>query len=188
MVGQPQAELGVQAGLPDRLGLAEQLHHPAERVHHLGKVVPREPPPAGRRPEQPRLGRDLPCLLLANPPGHHGRVGAGLQGRPVLGELPIALGHLTASRDERLALGHVDSLRLDKEIERGVDPMRSEQPAEPVVQARHDRVLADIDVSGVHDAVGQRVLLREAAPVIGRVVHPVALHPALTGPAEQQPA
>nr|WP_246264924.1 hypothetical protein [Acrocarpospora pleiomorpha] len=82
----------------------------------------------------------------------------------------------------------LDLLSFDQEIKRLIDAVRGEQPPEPPIKLRDDHVLSDVDVARMHDPIRQGVLLRKAAPVVRRLIGPVALHPAIARPAEDQPS
>ena len=57
--------------------------------------------------------------------------------------------------------------------------MRSEGEHQPLAQRRQHLTLAEVHVERMLDLVAQRVLLREAAPIVGVPMIPLALHPAL---------
>nr|WP_307565261.1 hypothetical protein [Streptosporangium lutulentum] len=188
MVGQPNAEIGVQPGLPDRLSLSQKLYCVTHGVHHLRKVVSGELPPAVRFTAQLCFDSDLLGLFLSNPAGDDSRVRTRLQRGAMLGELSIAFSQLTPRHGETLMLRRLDPLSFDQKVERLIDSMRNEQPPQPTIKLRNDRVLSDVDIARVHDPIRQGVLLGKAAPVVRRLVGPVALHPSITYPAEEQPS
>jgi len=58
-----------------------------------------------------------------------------------------------------------------------VQAVGRELAADPTVQLADDRVLAQVHAQWVIEAIGERVLSGEPAPVVGEVSDPVALHP-----------
>jgi hypothetical protein len=69
----------------------------------------------------------------------------------------------------------------DGVLERG----GSEDLRDPVVDLLKDLGFPQVDNLGMVDAVGEGLLSREAAAVVGMVILPVALHPACAVAAEQ---
>lgn len=66
--------------------------------------------------------------------------------------------------------------------------VRGEGLGEPVVEGREDVAFGEVDVAGVLDGVGERVLLGVTAAVIRLVVVPLALHAPGAAAAAQQAA
>ena len=69
-----------------------------------------------------------------------------------------------------------------------LEPARREDGQQPPVDGGQHVGLAQVDVAGVADVAGQDVFPGVAAPVVGRPVAVLALHPAPAVPAVQPPA
>ncbi|MDA0639818.1 hypothetical protein OUY24_04235 [Nonomuraea ferruginea] len=188
MKGQPHPDARIDLGFPERVGVRQDSHHVSKPMRDLRDLVTAQPLLLRRdvRALETLLSRCLAIEFFLHPSRDERRIGARLKGRPMLGELPIAFGDLPACPSECMSLRRDQILRGRQSVEGPVEIVWREQPAEPAVQPRDDPVLSQIDVAGMHDAIGQRVLLGEAAAVVGRVVDPLALHPAVADPAVQQ--
>nr|WP_031158112.1 hypothetical protein [Streptosporangium roseum] len=189
MIDEPQAQTCVDLRLPRRIGPAQQLYQIPQLGQHRRQRLPVETSrPGDRDPGEPLLGRAPAGLLLPDPPRDHRRVGAGLQCGAVQAQPALGVGDLAAKGND---LGRSRPIKIVSGCERLHGPLhvgRPEEPAEPAIEPRRDVGLAQVDVPRMHHMVGQRVLLRKAAPIIRSFVAPVPLHPALAQAAEQQAA
>ena len=87
-------------------------------------------------------------------------------------------------RRERDGLG----LCLGQGSDGVAEPVRGEDRGEPAVEGGQDVAFADVDVERVFDVVGQGVLPRVTAPVVGLLVAALGLHPAPAQAAQEQAA
>ncbi|WP_329087672.1 MULTISPECIES: hypothetical protein [unclassified Streptosporangium] len=143
MVDQPQSDVRVDLGLPDRVGIRENSHHVSKPVRDLRQLITPHPPLRQYvRAAEALLGRGLADKLFLDPSGDERRVGARLKGSPMLGELAVALGDLAACHSECLGLGRCHVLCGRQDVESLINVVGREQPAEPAVQSRDDAVLS----------------------------------------------
>lgn len=82
----------------------------------------------------------------------------------------------------------ISLLHVMQGAQSAIDPVRLEEPGQPPVQGLPHLVLGQVRVRGMLDPVGQRVLLRVAAPVVRALVVPLTLHPPVADPAPDHPA
>ncbi|WP_456298583.1 WXG100-like domain-containing protein [Kitasatospora mediocidica] len=119
-------------------------------------------------------------LALGDPPGDEGgRAGVGGgEGLAIAGEFTVAGGDLGAGFDlGRLIAGRgTGSLGGVESLDGGGAVAGGEEDGEPAVEGGNDVRFPEEDVARVGDLVGQRVLLRVAAAVVGLLVDPVASH------------
>ncbi len=174
MAGEPQSQVAVDVELVFGPGLTQDGDHVAESLDDGDDSFLREAVRAV----------DVRCLLdssvfafgalalglrFGDPGGDHGRVRAGVQHRPVAGQLGVA------RRDGRAVWscpcgGSAGGFLVD-ELGGGVPAsQRAELLDQPRVERPDEVVLAQEDVAGMMDVVGQGVLLRLAAPVVGDAV------------------
>ncbi|MGW0192033.1 hypothetical protein [Nonomuraea sp. NPDC003201] len=143
MVDQPQPDVRVDLGLPDRVSIRENSHHVSKPVRDLRQLITPQPPLRQYvRAAETLLGRALADKLFLGPSGDERRVGARLKGSSMLGELAVTLGDLTACHGECLCLGRCQVLCGRQDVEGLVDVVGREQPAEPAVQPRDNTVFS----------------------------------------------
>lgn len=146
--------------------------------------------PDGRRTVPTKLVLDAPSLGLdvPDPPGDHGRIGAGLQSLAVPGQSGIAFGRGFPDRAEATFVLDRGGLGLGEPPARFLEPIGLEYSGHPAIQGRDDLLLLEVYGPGVVDVLGQHVLGGVAAPVVRTAVIPAALHPAVTQPASHEAA
>ena len=190
LVGQSQAELGVDLGLVGGVGAAQHGEQVRQGCHHGYDLV------AAHRFRSCVLGdRALSCLVLGalgfgfgDPAGDDGGVCPGVQGGPVLDQLAVTFGDLGA--DLVLLGGHLGRAggRGDEFVNGGRQVACFELAREPGIERFQQRILAKGDVERMVDAVGEGVLTGEAAAVVRGGVGPVSLHAPVADAAEQDAA
>ncbi|XBT79773.1 hypothetical protein ABIH81_19125 [Micromonospora sp. HUAS YX12] len=188
LVVQPESELPVDLGFVGGVGVAEHGGDVAERVHQGRDLCSAQPARGGSR-DGPKFGFRAGAfgLGLGDPVGDHCWVSAGVEGGAVALKLGVALG------DDRLGCGArcrrmVQGLGVGHRGDRLRDAVGREGGGQPGVERVGERVLAQVHVAGMGDLVGEGVLLREAAAVVGVAVVVLALHATVAGGAVDEAA
>jgi hypothetical protein len=114
-------------------------------------------------------------LDLRGPSCDQDGVGAGFEGLTVASEFRVAVGD-RARDGEVVGRGDGVWLGCEEPLDSDCQTVRCEGLGQPVVEGREDVAFGEVDVAGMLDGVGERVLLRVAAAVVGLVVVPLALH------------
>ncbi|HEU5024113.1 MAG TPA: hypothetical protein VFV01_04255 [Spirillospora sp.] len=174
-VDEPDAERLVDglAGLRARV-----LEHPHKITQSgdegLDLLSAQDPAPLNTSRAEFGLGCDELRFGLGHPLGDGHRVGAGLERGAVAREFGLTVGDLGLGTNRggvgRRLLGTLDV------GDRLLDAVRRQDLREPGIDEGGDLVFADEDVARVLDPVGQRVLLRVAAPEVDVVLVGVCLH------------
>lgn len=179
IVGQHQSQLLVERGPVSGFGVGEDGDEVTVGAGEDGDVAAADL--AGTRvPGFAEFGFGTAAggLGLGDPSGDEDGVSAGFEGSPVGGQLGVTVGDGGAgalSSQSMFGVARSEVLGGGEEVDGVVEAVRGEDLGEPVVEGAEDVLLPQVDVAGVLDAVGEGVLLGEAAAVVRLAVDPLGL-------------
>jgi hypothetical protein len=139
VVSQPEPELAIDLCLVARVGVVDDLGDVGQCGDDVTDLFAGEPLAAGAVLAQPGLGEGLLGLGLGDPLADDLWIAAGVEGGPVGGELPVAVGDGPAFGSlVRVVVG----LGVNELVEGVFDPIGLEDGGEPPVEGWDDLVLA----------------------------------------------